>query len=284
MSTYYSRMPAERNLPDQGATETPTVERIVVALDASPQSLIALRAAARLAATMHAELQGLFVEDANLFHLCNSPFCREIGLRTAVVRQLESHTVERQLRVLAADLRRSLARIAGDAQVRWSFQVARGTIEQELLGAAEDALLLSLGRTGWLAGKRLGSTTRTLVEQTRRPLLILDQQDRLTHPLTVLYNGSESADRALALAIRLAQRADQALSVLLVCQEAEAGEWQARLAALVQTQNVPATFLWLNRANDLGQVLLRLTQASFVLPLDYADLLNVIEGPVLLVP
>ncbi len=283
-SIFPERLVAEPTATERMETTAATEERIVVALDASPQSLVALRVAAHLAATMQAELQGLFVEDANLFHLCNSPFCREIGLRTAVVRQLESHTVERQLRVLAAEMRRSLARIAGDAQVRWSFQVARGTIEQELLGAAEHALLLSLGRTGWLAGKRLGSTTRTLVQQARRPLLILDQHDRLTHPLTVLYNGSASADRALTLAVRLAQRAGQPLAVFLISTEAEASEWQARLQSFVQTQNVPATFVWLNRVNDIGQVLLRLTQASFVLPLEYADLLNVVEGPVLLVP
>lgn len=259
-------------------------ERILVALDASPQSLVALRAAARLAAIMQAELQGVFVEDANLFHLCNSPFCREIGLRTAVVRQLESHTVERQLRVVAAEMRRSLARIAGDAQVRWSFQVARGAIEQELLGAAKDALLLSLGRTGWLAGKRLGSTTRTLVERTHRPLLILDRSDRLTYPLTVLYNGSASADRALALAARLAQREEQALVVILVCTEAEVMAWQARLRAFLQTQQIAVTFAWTSSERDLSQQLPLLRQASLVLPLEYAELLNSVDGPVLLVP
>ncbi len=259
-------------------------ERIVVALDASPQSQVALRAAARLAATLQAELLGLFVEDANLFHLCNSPFCREIGLRTAVVRQLESHTVERQLRVLAAEMRRSLARVAGDTQVRWSFQVARGAVEQELLGAAEDALLLSLGRTGGRAGKRVGSTTRAIVEQTHRPLLILDKYDRLTQPLIILYNGSASADRALALAARLTARAGQALSVLIVSPPAEVTELQARIRTFLQSQNVLATLALLSSTDGLGNTLQRAKHESFVLPLEYADLLGALEGPVLLVP
>ncbi len=259
-------------------------ERILVALDASPQSQVALRAAARLAATMQAELQGLFVEDANLFHLCNSPFCREIGLRTAVVRQLESHTVERQLRVLAAEMRRALARAAGEAQVRWSFQVARGAVEQELLGAAEHALLLSLGRTGGVAGKRLGSTTRSLVEKTRRPLLILERYDRLTHPLTVFYTGSASADRALALAAQLAQRENQGLSVLIVSSQDEATALQARIRTFAQHQNIPTTLAVLSSANDLDTMLQRLRHESFVLPLEYAELLNAVDGPVLLVP
>lgn len=261
-----------------------TAEHILVALDASPQSQLTLRAAARLAAAMQAELHGLFVEDTNLFLLCNGPFCREIGLRTATVRQLESHTMERQLRVLAAEMRRSLARVAGEAQVRWSFQVARGAVEQELLTAAEHALLLSLGRTGWLAGKRLGSTTRAIVERTLRPLLILGNHDRLTHPLTVLYNGSASADRALALAARLAQRNSQTVQVLLVSSKAEAAEWQARVNAFLQTHHVQPTFVSINTVSDLGGALHHLKNNSFILPLEYAELLGSVDGPVLLVP
>ena len=273
----------------QPATASPTdetliVERILVALDASPHSQMALRAAARVAAAMQAELHGLFVEDANLFHLCNTPFCREVGLRTAVVRQLESHTVERQLRVLAAEMRRALARVAGEAQVRWSFQVARGAVEQELLAAAEHAALLSLGRAGWLAGAQLGSTTRTLVQRTMRPLLILGNRDGLTHPLTLLYNGSASANRALTLAMRLAQQNSHTLAMLLVGPEAELPGWQEQLRALLQAQQVQPAFTIIRSADDLGSVLHYLKNNTYVLPLDYADLLGMVDGPVLLVP
>lgn len=274
-------MSNEINRPTAGERAT---EHILVALDASPQSQLILRAAARLAATMQAELHGLFVEDSNLFRLCNGPFCREIGMRTATVRQLESHTMERQLRVLAAEMRRSLARVAGEAQVRWSFQVARGAVEHELLTAAEHALLLSLGRTGWLAGKRLGSTTQAIVQRTLRPLLILGQHDRLTHPLTVLYNGSASADRALALATRLTQRNSQLLHVLMAGSETEAAVWQARLRPFLAAEQVQPTFASLTTAGDLGAALQHRKDESFVLPLEYAELLGAVDGPVLLVP
>lgn len=264
--------------------ESVVVERILVALDASPQSQVAMRAAARLAAAMHAELQGIFVEDANLFHLCNSPFCREIGLRTATVRPLESHTMERQLRVLAAEMRRSLARVAGEVQVRWSFQVTRGAVEHELLAAAEHALLVSMGRGGWVAGKRLGSTTRAIVERTQRPLLIPGNHERLTHPLTVIYNGSAGSERALALAVRLAQQAAQPLRLMIISREAEAERLQTQIRTFLQTQNVQATFALVSTASDLGSVLQQIRNNAFVLPLQYAELLGGIEGPVLLVP
>lgn len=263
--------------------EAVVTERVLVALDASPQSQAALRAAARIAAAMQAELQGLFVEDANLFHLCNSPFCREVGLRTAVVRQLESQTVERQLRVLAAEMRRSLARVAGEAQVRWSFQVTRGAVEHELLAAAENSVLLSLGRTGWLTGSRLGSTTRSVVQRTPRPLLILGNHEGLTHPLTVIYNGSASADRALALAVRLAQRDGHALNILLVGQDV-VETWQMQISTVLDAQSVQPTFLPVENAGVLMGLLQRMKNNSLVLPLEYAELLAAIDGPVLLVP
>lgn len=271
-------------IEDEGMAEPVVTERVLVALDASPQSQAALRAAARVAAAMQAELQGLFVEDANLFHVCNSPFCREVGLRTAVVRQLESQTVERQLRVLAAEMRRSLARVAGEAQVRWSFQVTRGAVGHELLAAAENSILLSLGRTGWLTGSHLGSTTRTIVQRTLRPLLILGNHDGLTHPLTVVYNGSASADRAVTLAARLAQRDGQALNILLVGQANDATLWQMQIETLLQTTAVQPTFLQLADGSALVVVLQRLKNNSLVLPLEYAEFLATVEGPVLLVP
>ena len=268
---------------DREIEEAVVTERVLVALDASPQSQAALRAAARVAAAMQAELLGLFVEDANLFHLCNSPFCREVGLRTAVVRQLESQTVERQLRVLAAEMRRSLARVAGEAQVRWSFQVTRGAVEHELLVAAENSVLLSLGRTSWLTGSRLGSTTRMVVQRTLRPLLILGNHDGLTHPLTVIYNGSPSADRALTLAIRLAQRDGHTLNIFLVGSD-DATIWQTQIATLLQAETVQPTFLLIESAGALAGLLQRMKNNSLVLPLEYAELLATVEGPVLLVP
>ena len=55
------------------------VERIVVAFDASQQSQALLRAAVQMAAQLEAELQGIFVEDANLLRLCSLPFSQDVG-------------------------------------------------------------------------------------------------------------------------------------------------------------------------------------------------------------
>ena len=67
---------AQNDSADEMADEMPVVSigRILVALDASPHSLNALRAAAELAAVTESELHGLYVEDLNLLRMCGLPF------------------------------------------------------------------------------------------------------------------------------------------------------------------------------------------------------------------
>jgi hypothetical protein len=50
--------------------------------------------------------------------------------------------MERALRALAAEARRTLAAIAERTPVQWSFQVARGSLPVELLAAAGEADLI----------------------------------------------------------------------------------------------------------------------------------------------
>ena len=75
-----------------------SVRRILVALDASPHSLAALRAAAELAADLDAELVGIFVEDINLLRLSDLPLASEVTIYTTTSRRLNRQEIERQLR------------------------------------------------------------------------------------------------------------------------------------------------------------------------------------------
>ncbi|MCB0128864.1 MAG: universal stress protein [Caldilineaceae bacterium] len=267
-------------------------ERILVALDASPHSLAALRAAAKLAATVHAELHGLFIEDDRLLRLCDSPFAREVGLLTAAVRPLDSTAVERKLRVMAGELRYALARAAAEVQVQWSFHVRRGAIERELLQESADALLLSLGRTSWLARRGLGATANALIRQTMRPLLLLGDREELSYPLTLIYTASPSAERALALAIRLTQQAGQPLHVIVVAPSADAAAWQERLSIMLRHNEIPGVFTVLeaepNESSPTIATRLALIEAiqkrSAVLPTEYSSLMAELQGAVLLVP
>lgn len=267
------------------------VERIVVALDASPQSVAALKAAAELATLMQAELEGLFVEDINLLYLCGLPFGQEIGSYTAKLRRLDDVAMERQLRVLAATIQQVMERVAAQTPVRWSFRVRRGPVVEELLAAAQSAALLSVGRAGRVRRKGIGSTAQSLVSQAQRPLLILGEGSGLEYPLTVVYTGTAAAQRALELAVRLVRREPSRLRVVVWDGgDATLDTLQLEQAARRLVEIEPArsetrvTFARVSHAADLLAALRALDGGTLVLPRDQAELVAQHTGPTLLVP
>jgi hypothetical protein len=191
------------------AERRPTrVARILVALDASPASVAAAAAAASLAARLRAELEGVFVEDADLLALAAYPAAQEVGSFSATVRGLASRDLERQLRLQAERARRALERHAGQFRVRWSFRVVRGRVSAEILAAAAGADLVSLGRSaGWAGRRRLGSVARALLARGTGRVLLLPHQHPagpLRPPAVVLYHGDDASRDALAAGVEFA--------------------------------------------------------------------------------
>ena len=266
-------------------------ERIVVALDASPQSVAALRAAAELAALMEAEVEGLFIEDINLLYLCDLPFGREVGSYTARVRRLETSEMERHLRVLAATIREAMRRVASQTPMRWSFSVRRGVVSEELLAAAESASLVSVGRGGRAPRAGIGSTAQSLVEQVRRPLLISSEGSSLEYPLTLLYTGTAAARRALELALRLVRRESSRLRIVVWGAgdtSADLGELEQAVRRLAQPHleagAEPLIVVKIPASADLLTTLAGLAGGTLVLPHEQASLVAAYGRPSLLVP
>jgi nucleotide-binding universal stress UspA family protein len=267
------------------------VERIVVALDASPQSVAALKAAAELATLMQAELEGLFVEDINLLYLCGLPFGHEVGSYTAKLRRLDDVAMERQLRVLASTIQQVMQRVAAQTPVRWSFRVRRGPVVEELLAAAQSAALLSVGRAGRLRHRGIGSTAQSLVSQAQRPLLLLGEGSGLEYPLTVVYTGTEAAQRALELALRLVRREPSRLRVVVWAggdAALDVGMLEQAARRVVETEparsEARVTFARVSRAADLLATLRTLDGGTLVLPHEQAGLVAQHAGPTLVVP
>lgn len=271
------------------------IRRILVALDASPHSLAALRAAAGLAARLNAELIGIFVEDINLLRLAELPFSREMSRFSTAPRQLDRQEVERQLRVQARQARQALEGVSALGRIRWSFRVAQGVVPVELLLAAEDSDLIVLGKTGWSRRRGLGSTARLVVIQAARPALVLQVGARIKTPLAVVFDGSELSVRALRIAASLLQSEEHSLVVLISAEGvAPARELQAQAAALLREVGVRASFRWLLSMNisRWKEVVEGEACGGLVLPAgvetglgrdDVIELLNSVNCPVLLV-
>ena len=194
------------------ATEGLSIRRILVGLDASRQSLEALETAARLAADLNADLLGLFVEDARLLDIAALPVSRAHG--GAGTGERDRAMMERALRIQARHARQAMAGAAERSRVRWSFRVARGDIGRELLAAAAECDLVTIGRTSAAtAGRaRLGGTARSTATEAGCAVLLHQSGHRAVRPVAVLYDG---AAVALETAAWLAERHGGQLLVLL---------------------------------------------------------------------
>jgi nucleotide-binding universal stress UspA family protein len=269
------------------AAEASRLRPIVAAIDASPQSLCALQAAAEVAALLGVDLHGIFVEDINLLHMCGLPFTCEVGSFTAGTRRLDNIGIERQLRALEATIRQAMERIGERLRIHWTFEVRRGLVVDELLAAAEAASLLSLGRA---AGRQhrtaLGVTAQSIVRAARRPVLVLGEHGGLRYPLVVLYTGSEAADRALRLALSLAERRQRGMVVLIWADASRASV--ERLERQVKNElghlEMPVRIAVIADAADLFQRIHNGAGSTLILPNDRAHLLSQHTGPTILVP
>jgi nucleotide-binding universal stress UspA family protein len=224
------------------------IRRILVALDASTHSLAALEAAANLAASLHAELIGLYVEDENLLHFAGLPFAQEVRSPTAHRRSIDSDRMEQELRLEASQARHALELAADRVSARWSFRIVRGQVTEVVLAAALEADLLAMGRVGrpLLSRSRLGSTARAASTKTGRSVLLIRDGSDLSYPVLVTYDGSVAARRSLAFAAKLARASGDDLNVLLLANtKEEADLLNKEMSEWLKENNLSARTQWM---------------------------------------
>jgi nucleotide-binding universal stress UspA family protein len=222
-----------------------TVRRIVVAVDSSPHAQAALDAAAALAARMHAELEGLFVEDIDLLNLAALPFGREFNMATGQARPFDAGALREQMEAEIARMRRALEAAAARLHVRHSFRVARGRIAAEIVNAAGAADLLILGAAGLGLTPRFrpGKTALAAAESAPRSGLLMRAGAAIRGRPLVAYDGSPAAQTALDAAARLADATDARVRVLIAePDEAKADALRNRAADRLKAMGVETVF------------------------------------------
>jgi nucleotide-binding universal stress UspA family protein len=273
-----------------------TIKRILVALDASVHSLAALEAAVELAARLSSELIGVYVEDADLLRMAELPFVREISPVSARSRRFNGQEAERQFRAQAVRIHRSLHREAKRTQVRWSFQIKRGSVASALLRAASEVDLIVLGKAGWpvTTERRLGSTARVVLSRVPGLALIVQHGARLRSPVAVVYDGSSLGRKALRVAESILPQGNGHLDVFLLSPSLDAVDRlqsQARQSLEGKATTVRYRILTGTNVSRLVQIMQSDGVGTLVVPATSAiadeealiELLDRLESPVLLV-
>lgn len=222
------------------AVTTNSIRRILVALDATAESLAALDAAADLAERLRAELLGLFVEDIDLVNLAALPFTREIDLAAGTVADINLHTVERQFRVQKKKVRSALEKAAEARRLTWSFRTVRGQVTTELLKAAPGVDLVTVGKGGFPLTRRsrLGSTAIAVAGQNCHAFFVAggrEAWEKRPHRVSVAFDGSACARTALGIALGITGASDAVLRVFLLADSAAEGEkLKSQVAAIME--------------------------------------------------
>ena len=202
-------------------------KRIVVTLGSGEGSRSVLDAAVQLAATLGAELEGVFIEDSDLMRLADLPFTREVRPWPSPVETLSVERLQRELRAMARQAERMLEQAAAETGISWSFRVWRGSATTASLKRTFEADVLSLGRTS----SRVYHQTRLLPVSRRKSLRYN------VSSINVLFTETAQAKRALHAACQLAKHLDVPLNILLVGNETETVETLEKVAVEILDSN-----------------------------------------------
>jgi nucleotide-binding universal stress UspA family protein len=110
------------------------------------------------------------------------------------------------------------------AEVAYSFDIVRGRVTDRLLEAAMDTDLITLGKASSARSSRrkLGSTARAVLQNASQSVLVLREAARPDHPVMVYYDGTDTAESALELAVALIRMGPpRPLMVLLPANDAD---------------------------------------------------------------
>ena len=202
--------------------ETRRRSSVVVALDIHDDRGSAIELAGALARDGARELIGVFVEDAELLEHAGSRLAREVMLSGAE-RAFERAALERQLRAQAGRARASFEAATARLGLRYTFEVARGNIITEAIkrAAAAEALVLSIARDA----NRLGPSPVAMLRQivaARLPLVLVAREGWLSgRSIAVIVDRADTVEFMLESAVRLAQRSQSPISVLVTAASEE---------------------------------------------------------------
>lgn len=183
------------------------IRQILVGVDGSARSRRALLAAAELASSLEAGLEGLLVEEEDWYRMTSFVSGRLIGAYSGHSRPIEEARMARELRSHARRIEASVRNIARTMELETRFRAVRGRPRHVLRDAAAGADLVIVAHLGRRSGgpRGIGSTAVALIRECGTPVLLLPDGRGRTGRILWVTDGSPSGERARRVAEQLAR-------------------------------------------------------------------------------
>lgn len=216
------------------------IKKVLVAMDSSRHSEVALQAAAAIAKTLEANIEGLFVQDTHLMQMSRFPSIAEVSLLTGDVKPIRKDELELQVRRLEARIKHRFEQISQNNRLSYSWKTMQGRVVEKLLEASRDADLVTIGMKGevYSGRKKLGSTAKAVIENSRSPVLILQKELRIGGSIIAIDNGTEAGVKGIELGLSLAAKTKSKLLILKENEKQDVKTWKDELENLIGTTSV----------------------------------------------
>ena len=210
-------------------------QTVMLAADVSSYSITTVNLAVEMAASTNTRLRCLFIEDEDLLQITGLPCTREITLTSARERPTSIDQMQRSLRSVAQQFRKTLQHEAEALQIAWSFDTVRGRVRDISFEPESNVIYTILGQ----------------------PMSPRQHFRRVHGPRKILLIGDDSPYQKHALEMLLRRFADQNIEVTLVADDAESGA-SSELAQRLKTSHKETILIELNH-DQLDEFLDRAT-------------------------
>lgn len=199
---------------------------ILVPIDTSDTSLVAVDYAIELSKSFNSEIVGISIIDVKKLA---GPFMRDLG--TSIGGMVPYADFQQNVRKFLEDTARAaLDELEGkcnSANVPCTREIKEGVVSREIVESAKRCDIISMGMAGEHAFWRdalLGSNLESVARQTHKPVLVTPEKYKKITKILVAYDGSSFSAKALKAGAEIAQQMHLPLTVITVSDDKKSGE------------------------------------------------------------
>ncbi len=199
---------------------------ILVPIDSSDTSLVAVDYAIDLSRSFNSEIAGISIIDIKKLA---GPFMRDLG--TSIGGMVPYGDFQQKVRTFLEDTAKAaLDELEGKcstAGISCTRSMKEGVVSKEIVESAKRCDMISMGMAGEHAFWRdafLGSNLESVVRQTHKPVLVTPEKYKKITKILVAYDASPFSTKALIASADIAQQMKLPLTVITVSDDKKSGE------------------------------------------------------------